>query len=29
MSLNPEAYRAIARALGSFLAREEGWPQAA
>jgi triacylglycerol lipase len=29
MSLNPEAYRAIGRALGSFIAREDGWAQAA
>jgi len=29
MSLNPEVYRAIGRALGSFTAREDGWPQAA
>jgi triacylglycerol lipase len=29
MSLNPEVYRAIGRALGSFTAREDGWAQAA
>jgi triacylglycerol lipase len=29
MSLNPEAYRAMANALASFVAREDGWPQAA
>jgi hypothetical protein len=29
MSLNPEVYRAIGRALGSFTAREADWPQAA
>jgi pimeloyl-ACP methyl ester carboxylesterase len=29
MSLNPEAYRAIARALGSVIAGQEDWPQAA
>jgi triacylglycerol lipase len=29
MSLNPEVYRAIGRALGSFIAREDGWAQAA
>jgi triacylglycerol lipase len=29
MSVNPEAYRAIGRALGSFMARERRWPQAA
>jgi hypothetical protein len=29
MSLNAEVYHAIARALGAFLAREDGWAQAA
>jgi triacylglycerol lipase len=29
MSLNPEVYRAIGRALGSFTARDDGWAQAA
>jgi triacylglycerol lipase len=29
MSLNPEAYRAIGRALGSFTSREQGWAEAA
>jgi triacylglycerol lipase len=29
MSLNPEVYRAIGRALGSFSTREDGWAQAA
>jgi len=29
MSLNPEVYRAIGRALGSFTARGDDWPQAA
>jgi hypothetical protein len=29
MSLNAEAYRAIANALGTFTARDEGWAQTA
>ena len=29
MSLNPEVYRAIGRALDGFTAREDGWPEAA
>jgi hypothetical protein len=27
--MNAEVYRAIGRALGSFIAREDGWAQAA
>jgi hypothetical protein len=29
MSLNPEVYRAIGRALDGYTAREDGWPEAA